>query len=107
QNRTALQSMTCAPLDDRAHKWRAQSDQIGEFRNKIITQEADITELKRALKGKMDETSEMQIRRDLAEKKLSSAQKDTTKLQEELDRLTKEYKDKEAEWDRTLNKYNQ
>lgn len=111
QNKTSLQTMHCSPLDDRALKWRAQSDQIGEFKNKIIIQEADIVELKRALKAKIDEVSEMQIRRDLAEKKLSSAQKDTSKVQEDLERRTKEFKEKEAEWEkynqREREKYNQ
>ena len=110
-NRNSLQTMHCAPLDDRALKWRAQSDQIGEFKNKIIVQDTDIAELKRALKAKIDEVSEMQIRRDLAEKKLSTAQKDTIKLQEDFDRLSQEYKEKEAEWEkynqREREKYNQ
>lgn len=99
--------MVCLPLDDRAHKWRAQSDQIGEFRNKIIIQEADNHELKRALKSKLDEVSEMQIRRDLAEKKLSTAQKETALKQEELNRMVREYHEKEAEWERMQIKYNQ
>lgn len=106
-NRTSLQTMHCSPLDERAMIWRAQSNQINEFKNKILSQEADISELKRGLKLKIDEVSEMQIRRDIAEKKLSTALKDTSKLQEELERLTKEFKEKEAEKEKTLNKYNQ
>lgn len=106
-NRNCLQSMCCVPLDERAMKWRAQSNQIHEYENKILTQEADISELKRGLKVKIDEVSEMQIRRDLAEKKLSTALKETSRLQEELERLTREFKEKEAEREKTLNKYNQ
>lgn len=107
QNKSNLQSMQCLPLDERAIKWRAQSDQIGEFRNKILIHEADIVELKRALKAKIDEISEMQIRKDIAEKKLSTALKDAAKVQDEFDLLKKEFKEKEAEKEKTLNKYNQ
>ncbi|XP_075680207.1 LOW QUALITY PROTEIN: dynactin subunit 1-like [Dermatophagoides pteronyssinus] len=100
-------SLQCIPLDQRAFIWRQQSEQLQDFRQKIQTQESDIAELKRALKSKIDEVSEMQIRRDLSEKKHKEALKEIQKLQDELERMTKEFKEKEAERERTLNKYNQ
>ncbi|OTF81325.1 dynactin subunit 1-like protein [Euroglyphus maynei] len=106
-NNQGLCSLQCSPLDQRALIWRQQSEQITDFRTKIQTQESDIAELKRALKSKIDEVSEMQIRRDLSEKKHKEALKEVQKLQDELERLTKEFKEKEAERERTLNKYNQ
>lgn len=100
---------TCSslPLDERALRWRAQTDKIGDYCNKIATQETEIVELRRALRQKLDEVSEMQVRRDMAEKKLTVAQNETKRVQEELDRKVKEFNEKEAERERTLNKYNQ
>lgn len=98
---------TSVPLDDRALRWRAQTDKIGEYCNKIATQETEIVELRRALRTKLDEVSEMQVRRDMAEKKLTVAQSETKRVQEELDRKVKEFIEKETERERTLNKYNQ
>lgn len=105
-NTNKLQLIPSLPLDERAAKWRAQSDQMSEYRAKMATQEADIAELKRVLKTKLDEVSEMQIRRDLAEKKLASAVKETMGKQAEIERLLGEMREKEAEWERTANRYN-
>lgn len=64
-------------------------------------------ELKRALKAKIDEASEMQIRRDLAEKKLTTANKDAddrvVKLQNEVDELRGKVGKQEREFEETLN----
>lgn len=99
------------PLDTRAQIWKAQTEEIDNLKAKIELRESEINELKRALKAKIDESSEMQIRKDLAEKKLSTASKDAdervVKLQNELDQLQKEFKEKEIEREKTLNKYNQ
>ena len=99
------------PIDLRAQLWKAQTEEIDSLKARIDSREAEINELKRALKAKIDECSEMQIRRDLAEKKLSTATKDAdervVRLQNELDQLQKEFKEKEIEREKTLNKYNQ
>ncbi|KAI7689060.1 hypothetical protein SSS_00193 [Sarcoptes scabiei] len=103
----SLKSLDCAPLDQRAGNWRAQSEHINEYRTKIQTQESDIAELKRLMKIKIDEMSEMQIRRDLSDKKLKEITKEKQKIQNDFESLSKEFKEKEAERERTLKKYNQ
>ncbi len=99
------------PIDTRAQLWKAQTEEIDSLKTRIELRENEINELKRALKAKIDESSEMQIRKDLAEKKLSTASKDAdervVKLQNELDQLQKEFKEKEIEREKVLNKYNQ
>ena len=105
-NRQSAQPLTSLPLDERAQRWRAQSDQMGECRAKLATQEADIAELRRVLKSKLDEVSEMQIRRDLAEKRLALAVKESSGRQAEIDRLRAEMAEKEAELERTANRFN-
>ncbi len=102
----SAQPLTSLPLDERAQRWRAQSDQMGECRAKLATQEADIAELRRVLKSKLDEVSEMQIRRDLAEKRLALAVKESSGRQAEIDRLRAEMAEKEAELERTANRFN-
>lgn len=101
------QAMVSVALDERALAWRAQTDKIGEYRARLEAQENEIAELQRVLRAKLDETSEMQVRRDMAEKKLSLAQNEAKRLQEELERKVAEFNEKEAERERTLNKYNQ
>ncbi|XP_054158011.1 dynactin subunit 1-like [Oppia nitens] len=98
------------PIDERAHIWKTQTEEIDGLKSRMESRESETNELKRALKLKMEELSEMQIRRDLAEKKLSNATKEAdervVRLQNELDLKNKEFKDKEIEMERTLNKYN-
>ncbi|CAG2112317.1 unnamed protein product [Medioppia subpectinata] len=98
-------------VDVRAQVWKAQTEEINELKGRVESRDSETNELKRALKSKMEELSEMQIRRDLAEKKLSNATKDAddrvVRLQNELDLCHKEFKEKEIEREKTLNKYNQ
>jgi len=55
------------PIDTRAQLWKAQTEEIDSLKTRIELRENEINELKRALKAKIDESSEMQIRKDLAE----------------------------------------
>ena len=66
-----------------------------------------MNDLKRALKVKIEECSEMQIRRDLAEKKLQTvldeSKEKLSKIQNELEETKSIYKHKEKEFEDTLN----
>lgn len=68
--------------------------------------EAQVSNLKKALKAKIDELSEAVIRRDLAEKKLSNAFKDSdekgTQLQEQVEKLQGQLEAKKKEYEETL-----
>ena len=97
------------PIDLRAQIWKSQTKEIDTLKLKLESREKEVSELKRALKIKIDELSEMQIRKDLAEKKLATANKDAddrvVRLQGELDRCKAEFKEKELEFEKTLNHY--
>lgn len=68
--------------------------------------ESDIKELKKLLKEKQEQLSEMTIRKELAEKKLGNVNKDyeltIEKLQRKLEEAHNHYKKKEREFEETL-----
>lgn len=68
--------------------------------------ESDIKELRKALKEKQEQFSEMTIRKELAEKKLGNVNKDyeltIEKLQRKLEEAHNNYKKKEKEFEETL-----
>ena len=75
------------------------SESLEELRSKIESKDNEIQSLKRAVKAKVEEASEHQIRRELAEKKLSTANKEAddrvARMQNELDQLKSEMRRKE------------
>ncbi|XP_053208639.1 dynactin subunit 1-like [Panonychus citri] len=97
------------PLEARAQYVTDQSGKLSEYKIKLESKENEINELKKALKLKISETSEMQIRKDLAEKKLLSATKSSNekvgKLQAELDEHRDMTRRREREYEETLNHY--
>lgn len=82
---------------------------IEELRARNEVKELEVSQLKKALKEKVDEAAEAKIRRDLAEKKLSSSSKDsddrTVKLEKELHELKIYIKNKEREYEETMSHY--
>lgn len=56
---------------------KEQSTRLDELKLKLETKVCENSELQRALKKKMDEVSELEIRRDMAEKKLQNVLKDS------------------------------
>lgn len=68
--------------------------------------ESDIKELRRVLKEKQEQYSEMNIRKELAEKKLGNVNKDyeltIEKLQRKLEEAHNTFKKKEKEFEETL-----
>ncbi|KAG6460713.1 hypothetical protein O3G_MSEX012154 [Manduca sexta] len=73
---------------------------------KLENKEADIKELRKALKAKQEELSEMQIRRELGERKLSAAARDhelrAEQLQRKLDDAHNQLRRKEKEFEETM-----
>lgn len=74
--------------------------------NKLEGKEVDIKELRKVLKTKQEELSEMTIRKELAEKKLGNVNKDyelsIEKLQRKLEEAQNNFKKKEKEFEETL-----
>ena len=97
------------PFEARAKYITQQSGQLSELKIKLENKNIEINELKKLVKTKMDETDEMKIRRDVAEKKLNLANKNSdervTKLQAEVDELKMSLKKKEKEYEETLNHF--
>ncbi|RWS10602.1 dynactin subunit 1-like isoform X2 [Dinothrombium tinctorium] len=104
---SATKEETKDPLEVRAQYIKAQTGQLNEIKIKLDAKEAEVSDLKRALKLKIEECSEMQIRRDIAEKKLQTAMKEAeeklTKLQNEFDENKAIFKRKEKEFEDTMN----
>ncbi|XP_052870371.1 dynactin subunit 1 [Anopheles cruzii] len=95
-----------APIIVRAQAVKKQLEETKTLTATLENREAEIRQLKLAAKLKQNELSEMQIRKDLAEKKLSVLQQDhetnTTRLQKHLDEVCTKLKQKEKEFEETM-----
>jgi len=70
----------------RAEEYKAEIRAAESLHGKLENKEADVKELKLALRSKGEELSEMQVRRDKAEKKLLDATRDADMVREKLQR---------------------
>ncbi|XP_053670945.1 dynactin subunit 1 [Anopheles nili] len=95
-----------APIILRAQAVKKQLEETKTLTATLENREAEIRQLKLAAKLKLNELSEMQIRKDLAEKKLSVLQQDheanTTRLQKQYDEVCTKLKQKEKEFEETM-----
>lgn len=95
-----------APILQRAQFVKRQLEETKTLTATLENREAEIRQLKLAAKMKLNELSEMQIRKDLAEKKLSVLQHDydmnVEKLQRRLDETSQLLKKKEKEYEETM-----
>lgn len=95
-----------APIVQRAQFVKKQLEETKTLTATLENREAEIRQLKLAAKMKLNELSEMQIRKDLAEKKLSVLHHDydmnVEKLQRKLDETTQLLKKKEREYEETM-----
>ncbi|XP_045540963.1 dynactin subunit 1 isoform X6 [Papilio machaon] len=94
------------PVVLRAQLVKKQLEETKTLTIKLENKEADIKELKKALKAKQEELSEMQIRRELGERKLSAAasaaELRAEQLQRKLDDAHNQLKRKEKEFEETM-----
>lgn len=67
---------TLPPIVARADVYKAELKDADTLRTKLKNMEMDIRDLQKSLKAKSDEISEMQIRKDKAEKRLMDSTKD-------------------------------
>uniref|UniRef100_A0A182W1F0 Dynactin subunit 1 n=1 Tax=Anopheles minimus TaxID=112268 RepID=A0A182W1F0_9DIPT len=95
-----------APIILRAQAVKKQLEETKTLTATLENREAEIRQLKLAAKLKLNELSEMQIRKDLAEKKLSVLQQDhetnTTRLQKQYEEVCAKLKQKEVEFEETM-----
>lgn len=95
-----------APIILRAQAVKKQLEETKTLTATLENREAEIRQLKLAAKLKQNELSEMQIRKDLAEKKLSVLQQDhetnTARLQKQHDEICQRLKIKEKEFEETM-----
>lgn len=95
-----------APLLLRAQAMKAEVMDVDNLKLKLEAKESDIIEFKKALKMKMDEFSELHIRKDMVEKKLEVLSKEQDdrleKLQRKLDETTLLLRKKEKEFEETM-----
>ncbi|OWR48570.1 dynactin [Danaus plexippus plexippus] len=84
------------PIVLRAQLVKKQLEETKTLTIRLENKEADIKELKKALKAKQEELSEMQIRRELGERKLVAAARDaelkSQQLQRRLDDAQNQFK---------------
>lgn len=94
------------PIMQRAQYVKKQLEETKTLTATLENREAEIRQLKLAAKMKLNELSEMQIRKDLAEKKVSVLQHDydmnMEKLQRRLDETSQTLKKKEKEYEETM-----
>ncbi|XP_066262436.1 dynactin subunit 1 [Euwallacea similis] len=97
---------TTPPIQLRAESVKRELEQTKTLTSKLENKESDIKELKKLLKEKQEQLSEMTIRKELAEKKLGNVNKDyeltIEKLQRKLEEAHNNYKKKEKEFEETL-----
>ncbi|XP_058824299.1 dynactin subunit 1 isoform X6 [Topomyia yanbarensis] len=95
-----------APIILRAQAVKKQLEETKTLTATLENREAEIRQLKLAAKLKQNELSEMQIRKDLAEKKLSVLQQDheanAARLQKQYDEVCQRLKQKEKEFEDTM-----
>nr|XP_026489215.1 dynactin subunit 1-like isoform X2 [Vanessa tameamea] len=94
------------PIVLRAQLVKKQLEETKTLTIRLENKEADIKEMRKALKAKQEELSEMQIRRELGERKLVAAAKDAEvraqQLQRRLDDAHNQLKRKEKEFEETM-----
>ncbi|CAH1953815.1 unnamed protein product [Acanthoscelides obtectus] len=94
------------PINVRADTVKKELEQTKTLTSKLENKESDIKELRKVLKEKQEQLSEMTIRKELAEKKLGNVNKDyeltIEKLQRKLEEAHNNYKKKEKEFEETL-----
>ncbi|GBN86265.1 Dynactin subunit 1 [Araneus ventricosus] len=94
------------PVFLRAQSVKEEARDLENLKFKLEAREGDILELKKALKIKSDELSEMHVRKEMAEKKLEIAVKDgderVDRIQRQLDEAKMSLKKKEKEFEETL-----
>lgn len=100
------EAKTQSPLTLRAHAVKAEVRDMENLKLKLEAKENDIVELKKALKLKMDEFSELHVRKEMLEKKLEVLSKEQDdrlqKLQRKLDETTLLLRKKEKEFEETM-----
>ncbi|XP_072941306.1 dynactin subunit 1 [Epargyreus clarus] len=94
------------PVVLRAQLVKKQLEETKTLTIRLENKEADIKELRKALKAKQEELSEMQIRRELGERKLtaaaSAAELRAEQLQRRLEDAHNQLKRKEKEFEETM-----
>ncbi|XP_025834813.1 dynactin subunit 1 [Agrilus planipennis] len=94
------------PIHIRAHTVKKELEETKTLTHKLENKESDIKELRKVLKEKQEQLSEMTIRKELAEKKLGNVNKDyemtIEKLQRKLEEAHNNFKKKEKEFEETL-----
>ncbi|XP_044753810.1 dynactin subunit 1 isoform X2 [Coccinella septempunctata] len=94
------------PVVLRAETVKKELEQTKTLTSRLENKESDLKELRKVLKEKQEQLSEMVIRKELAEKKLGNVNKDyeltIEKLQRKLEEANNNYKKKEKEFEETL-----
>ncbi|KAK9873195.1 hypothetical protein WA026_021428 [Henosepilachna vigintioctopunctata] len=97
---------TTPPIIQRAELVKKELEQTKTLTSRLENKESDLKELRKLLKEKQEQLSEMVIRKELAEKKLGNVNKDyeltIEKLQRKLEEANNNYKRKEKEFEETL-----
>ena len=101
-----LRMTIVAPVELRAETYKSEIKEAESIKYKLENKEHDIKDLRRVLKEKSEELSEMQVRKGKAEKRLQDANRDAEvmreKLQRKLDDTQTLLKRKEKEFEETM-----
>ncbi|KRZ79020.1 Dynactin subunit 1 [Trichinella papuae] len=99
------------PILERAHIRKENIAECERLRKEIEKKDRDIMEIKRALKLKAEEISEMHVRKEIAEKRLADSGKEgderVVRLQNKLAEMQHDYKNKERQYEQTMDSLQQ
>ncbi|OUC41004.1 DEAD/DEAH box helicase, partial [Trichinella nativa] len=99
------------PILERAHIRKENIAECERLKKEIEKKDRDIMEIKRALKLKAEEISEMHVRKEIAEKRLADSGKEgderVVRLQNKLAEVQHDYKNKERHYEQTMDSLQQ
>ncbi|KRY22009.1 Dynactin subunit 1 [Trichinella patagoniensis] len=99
KKKSAEEKQQFPPILERAHIRKENIAECERLRKEIEKKDRDIMEIKRALKLKAEEISEMHVRKEIAEKRLADSGKEgderVVRLQNKLAEVQHDYKNKE------------
>ncbi|KRY80022.1 ATP-dependent RNA helicase abstrakt [Trichinella pseudospiralis] len=111
KKKSAEEKQQFPPILERAHIRKENIAECERLRKEIEKKDRDIMEIKRALKLKAEEISEMHVRKEIAEKRLADSGKEgderVVRLQNKLAEMQHDYKNKERHYEQTMDSLQQ
>ncbi|VDP19702.1 unnamed protein product [Soboliphyme baturini] len=100
-----------SPILELAHAYQCYMNETKALRGQIEKKDGEILELKKAVRAKMEEISEIQLRKEMMERKIENTGKEgddrVIRLQQLIDEINQKSKKNEQEVQKTLDSFQQ